>query len=497
MKRILASILFTVLAMSPSACDMAEDDLINDFAADVFIDTSTSWAEPMIENLSGRGIVSGYSDGTFRPNRELTRAEMATLLAGSYPNCRMSSNRSNFSDVASDFWAAPHIDKVFRCGIMSGFPDGTFRPNDKLTRVQAIVAIVGALRGRHSAVDRAVKSVERLSEGSRASRLAGMYFDAVKIPSWASAAVIGATDAGMVIIGQDRLGVDTTKTRVLLPTENATRADVAAMLYGALNYPRGYDFGASPAPGAGGSFPVSPITDANLRDGEFVLTFDDGPRSSSVQVASLLRDRGITGLFFAVSKHLGHEDGAGIALKSAHHNNIKTILDLGHILGNHSHDHCIGGASVCGGKSFAQLSSSEARRQVELPHRIMTAFIASVGHIPRNKFLHFFRSPGGSWSSSAAEHVKRARLPDNYFGPIGWNLPPRGQEDFGCWSQGLSAAQCADRYLRAVDGGVRKGVILIHDNFDQAPELTRRIIDGLQARGKRFVHPRCIIGCTR
>ncbi|MEM9493572.1 MAG: polysaccharide deacetylase family protein, partial [Myxococcota bacterium] len=365
-------------------------------------------------------------------------------------------------------------------------------------RVQAVVAILGALRGRHRAVDNATKNAERLSTSARANQVAELYFDAVLVPDWASAAVIAATDAGMVILGQDRLGVDTGRTRILRPSENATRADVAAMLYGALNYPRGYNFGASPPPARSNAFANSAITNGNLLPGEFVLTFDDGPRASSAQLATLLRNRGVTGLFFAVSSHLGSKSGNNVTLNTTHHSTIRAILDNGHILANHSHNHCIGGSSACGGKSFAQLSRSDALRQIELPHAIMSATIAKLGHSPRNKLLHFFRSPGNSWSSSAAEHVRYARIPDTYFGPIAWDLPVRGEEDFRCWSQGMSVSQCAQRYLSAVDRGeVTKGVILVHDNFEQATELTRMIIDGLHARGMRFVHPRCIIGCTR
>ncbi|MEM9493562.1 MAG: S-layer homology domain-containing protein, partial [Myxococcota bacterium] len=97
------------------ACDMAAEDGLNDLTSDVFGDTSTSWARPMIENLSERRIISGYSDGTFRPNRELTRAEMAALLDGSFSDCRSQRPSQSFPDVPSSHWASSAIDRVYRC----------------------------------------------------------------------------------------------------------------------------------------------------------------------------------------------------------------------------------------------------------------------------------------------------------------------------------------------------------------------------------------------
>ncbi len=262
---------------------------------------------------------------------------------------------------------------------------------------------------------------------------------------------------------------------------------------------------AAPSVESASTFRDAPVAGVNLRDGEIVLTFDDGPATSSAAVATLLQSKGITGLFFAVSHHLGSVEGGAARLDSAGVAKLDAVLDAGHVVGNHTHDHCIQGASACGGRGMTTLSAAEARRQIETADVLIRAAIASAGH-DASRYLPFFRSPGNAWSPALAQTLSQASLPSNAYGPVAWDVPRRGEEDFRCWSEGKSVTSCAARYVsafQAMPRGGQRAVVLVHDNFTQARELTERFVNALAGtRTKagnpvRFVHPRCIVGCTR
>lgn len=244
-----------------------------------------------------------------------------------------------------------------------------------------------------------------------------------------------------------------------------------------------------------------PLVAQNLRDGEIVLTFDDGPSAHSGAVAELLQQRGHVGLFFVVSKHLG--DG-GPTLDATGLTRLGDVVRRGQLVANHTHDHCIGGASACGGRAFASLPAAEQRRQVELTDGLLTRALDRLD--AEGAYLPFLRPPGNSWSASTARSLTTARVSPRTYGPVAWNVPAPGEEDFRCWSQGTSAEACAARYVsafRALPRGQQRAVVLVHDNFAQAAELTRRVLDGLvgtrtkAGAAVRVVHPRCVVGCTR
>ncbi|MBN3033718.1 MAG: S-layer homology domain-containing protein [Candidatus Saganbacteria bacterium] len=101
------------------------------------------WAKMPIENNATVGLVQGYPDGNFKPDRALSRAELATLLVRAkgikLPEGRA---RQSFKDVKPDFWAAKYIDAAQREGLVLGYPDKTFRPNNKINKVEGIAIMV-------------------------------------------------------------------------------------------------------------------------------------------------------------------------------------------------------------------------------------------------------------------------------------------------------------------------------------------------------------------
>ncbi|MFJ2042063.1 X2-like carbohydrate binding domain-containing protein [Paenibacillus taichungensis] len=112
-------------------------------SAVVFSDVKSEyWGADAIAKVSKMGLMNGYKDGTFKPNQPLTRAEIATLVALLGPDSEHSGD--GFSDISSH-WAKEAILKAQSAGILKGYKDGTFRPNALLTRAEAVVAINRAL----------------------------------------------------------------------------------------------------------------------------------------------------------------------------------------------------------------------------------------------------------------------------------------------------------------------------------------------------------------
>ena len=105
-----------------------------------FIDTKGHYAEKHINKLVGCGVVKGYEDNTFRPNNNITRAEFSTLVVNVLE--KICGYKLNITKVFPDtigHWAENHIRKLTDAGIISGFEDGMFKPDNTITRGQAAI----------------------------------------------------------------------------------------------------------------------------------------------------------------------------------------------------------------------------------------------------------------------------------------------------------------------------------------------------------------------
>jgi len=102
------------------------------------------WAAGPVQYLVAEGVVSGYADGTFRPNENVTRAQFAKMLVGAMGWDLQAPAAGNFSDVPSDHWAYAFVETAAAYGILSGYADGTFRPYANVTRAQVAKMIVNA-----------------------------------------------------------------------------------------------------------------------------------------------------------------------------------------------------------------------------------------------------------------------------------------------------------------------------------------------------------------
>ena len=112
-----------------------------------FPDTAGHWAEDWIEALKADGLTSGYPDGTYRPDRSVTRAEMAVFLLKAKHGANYQPpavDHSRFSDVGDGYWAKAWIEELAAEGITAGYPDGTYRPDNAVTRAEMSVFLVKA-----------------------------------------------------------------------------------------------------------------------------------------------------------------------------------------------------------------------------------------------------------------------------------------------------------------------------------------------------------------
>ncbi|MDB9528376.1 S-layer homology domain-containing protein [Oscillatoria sp. CS-180] len=171
-----------------------------------FTDMANHWAGPFVDGLVEAGAVAGVGDGSFRPNQQVTRAEFAAFVVASFPDRPLKNPPAQFRDVTSEFWGYEVLSKAQQMGFLTGFPDGTMRPNDPITRIQAIVAIANGLE----------------LSGGRADDI-GIYRDRAQVPSYAIDALAAAT--------QRRLVVNYPEPLILRPLEPITRGEVAALIY--------------------------------------------------------------------------------------------------------------------------------------------------------------------------------------------------------------------------------------------------------------------------
>jgi hypothetical protein len=168
------------------------------------------WAQTFIQELASRNIIKGFPDGSFRPNDPVTRAQFAAILSQAMNKPTTRSNVT-FSDVASNFWAAAAIQKSYTTGFMSGYSSTTFRPNENISRVQILVSLANGLG---------------YAPTKPADATLQLYSDATTIPAYARNSVAAATENRMV--------VNYPNLKLLTPNQTATRAEVAAFIYQAL-----------------------------------------------------------------------------------------------------------------------------------------------------------------------------------------------------------------------------------------------------------------------
>lgn len=168
-----------------------------------FSDVENHWARASIEKAVKLGIVNGFSDGSFRPNGTVTRAEFAVMISRAL-KLEGNADGSSFKDYSSiPGWAQAHVARVADAGLISGYSDETFRANTQLTRAELAVIIA------------------RAAKLELDSAAALDFSDAAQIPGWSQKEVSAAVKAGL-ILGKEKDRFD--------PNGTATRAEALTLI---------------------------------------------------------------------------------------------------------------------------------------------------------------------------------------------------------------------------------------------------------------------------
>ncbi len=186
----------------------------------MFSDIAQHWARECIKALAQHELISGYPNGTFRPLGLVTRAEFAALMPRVFPQLSAKRAAVSFGDVPVQHWASKAIEWVSARALFSGYADGRFRPGQTISRAQAIVVLIAGLEASQG-VDAVVSQPLDLAED---------YFsDAADIPAYARESVAAALERQLL----ERLS----EPRALLPNQAIARGEVAALLGRALAIP--------------------------------------------------------------------------------------------------------------------------------------------------------------------------------------------------------------------------------------------------------------------
>lgn len=198
------------------------------FSAFAYTDVAgTDWFSEAVTNMSNKGLVNGYEDGTFLPNNYITRAEVAKILT-TYFNVTVST-QEEMSDVPAEAWYADVMRKAVGAGYFKGDSGSdvvTYRPEANITRQEACVTVYRAFNWEPSGTSN--------------------FADNGDIADWAKNAIATLVDKGVIKGYEDN---------TFLPAQNITRAEFCKLFDAAMKVGTGTGTIATPAPGftGGGS----------------------------------------------------------------------------------------------------------------------------------------------------------------------------------------------------------------------------------------------------
>lgn len=166
-----------------------------------FADMAEHWAKDAVKSLSQSGIIGGFPDGTFKPDESVTRAQFTVMVAKALKI--ESDEKSDLSDVLEGSWYEKSVNAAVKAGIIGGMGDGKFCPDEYIKRQDALLILYRAFG-------------EKLEKGEGKT-----FADSEKISDYAKEAIKHLSAAGIA---------NGTDTGEIMPLDATSRAEVAAML---------------------------------------------------------------------------------------------------------------------------------------------------------------------------------------------------------------------------------------------------------------------------
>jgi len=175
-----------------------------------FDDMTNHWASEAVNNMGSRMVIDGMGEGKFNPDQEITRAEFAAIIVRGL-GLKPENGSSPFHDVKLTDWYHSAILTAHTYGLIQGIEDGTFRPNDKITREQAMVILSQAMT---------ITKLKSKVAAQSTDKTLHQFSDAKNASSWAQSGIADVVQSGIV----------SGRGSELAPQAFITRAEVAAMI---------------------------------------------------------------------------------------------------------------------------------------------------------------------------------------------------------------------------------------------------------------------------
>ncbi|MEK4358706.1 S-layer homology domain-containing protein [Paenibacillus sp. FSL M7-1455] len=176
-----------------------------------FDDVANHWAKDAVNDMGSRMVIEGIGNGLFDPGRDITRAEFAAIIVRAL-GLKLQSGTSFFSDVKESDWYSSAVRTAYAYHLVGGFEDGTFRPNDMITREQAMVILSKAMT---------ITNLKARLPVQTADVTLHTFGDAAEVSAWAQSSVADSVQAG-IVSGRSGTALD--------PKDYMTRAEVATII---------------------------------------------------------------------------------------------------------------------------------------------------------------------------------------------------------------------------------------------------------------------------
>ncbi len=176
-----------------------------------FSDVTNHWAKAAINDMGSRMVVTGVGNNNYDPDRNMTRAEFAAIIIRAL-GLEPGTGESGFGDVAAADWYGGYIKTAASYGIIKGYDNGSFGPNDTITREQAMAMIARAMK---------ITGLKVTLTDNEISTLIGTYMDGASASDYAKDGIAACLKTGIT---------SGTSATTISPKADITRAEVAVMV---------------------------------------------------------------------------------------------------------------------------------------------------------------------------------------------------------------------------------------------------------------------------